>query len=64
MAIFHPCGKSGDHPEEDLVKPGYEPDMKVQNPNCPSISVATHTLKTKHRNLVIFTNFFSLTSGD
>jgi hypothetical protein len=28
---------------EDLVKPGYEPDMKVQNPNCPSISVATHS---------------------
>jgi hypothetical protein len=35
--------KSGDHPEEDLVKPGYEPDMKVQNPNYPSISMATHS---------------------
>jgi hypothetical protein len=31
------------NPEEDLVKPGYEPDMKVQNPNSPSISVATHS---------------------
>jgi hypothetical protein len=30
VAIFYPCGKSGDHPQEDLVKPGYGPDMKYK----------------------------------
>jgi hypothetical protein len=50
-------GQSGDHPLEDFAKYGCKPDMKYKSLIIPLFSLAT-TLKTKYRNLMIFTNFF------
>jgi hypothetical protein len=49
------CRKSGNHPQEDSAKSGYE----VQNFNHPSISLATRS-KNQYKNLEIFTVFPSL----
>lgn len=45
--------ENGDHPYKDLSKYGYEPYMKYKLFNQPFKFMST--LKTKYRNLAIFT---------
>jgi hypothetical protein len=48
----------GNHPYEDLVKSGYKQILCMNLYNQASKFMATH-LKTKYRNLEIFTIIFS-----
>jgi len=52
------------HPREDLAKTGYKPDMKNQNFNHPSTSLATKCVKPKYKKFGNFYYFLSVTFGD